>query len=75
MVFDKYHKKRRLLPGMLVMLQDARKLDFPGKFNALWLGPYRVTEVFPTNVVQLETLDGQLFPTRTSGSRCKEYKI
>ena len=75
MVFDKYHKKRRLLPGMLVMLQDARKLDFPGKFDALWLGPYRVTEVFPTNAVQLETLDGQLFPTRTSGSRCKEYKI
>ena len=75
MAFDKQHKKRKLLPGMLIMLQDARKLDFPGKFDALWLGHYLVKEVFPNNVVQLETLDGQPFPTRTSGSRCKEYKI
>lgn len=74
MVFDKRHKKRKLLPGMLVLLQDARKLDFPGKFDALWLGPYLVTKVYPNNAVQLEMLDGEKFPTLTARKCCKEYK-
>jgi hypothetical protein len=30
---------------MLILLQDARKLDFSGKFDAVWLGPYLVSEV------------------------------
>jgi len=72
--FDNRHKVRVLQPGMLVLLQDARRLEFPGKFDALWLGPYMVREVFPNNSVQLETLNGEIFPTRTIGNRCKEYK-
>ena len=71
--FDKRHKKRALRPVMMVMIQDARKLDFPGKFDAVWLGPYLVREVFPNNSMQLETLKGESFPTCTVGSRCKEY--
>ena len=62
------------MPGMMVMIQDARKLDFPGKFDAVWLGPYLVREAFPNNSLQLETLNGESFPTRTAGSWCKEYK-
>ena len=73
--FDKRNRIRALRPGMLILLQDARKLDFPGKFDALWLGPYLVKEVFPNNSVQLQTLNGEEFPTRTSGNRCKEYKV
>jgi transposase InsO family protein len=73
-IFDKRHKKRALQPGMMVMIQDARKLEFPAKFDAVWLGPYLVQAVFPNNSLQLETLNGELFSTRTSGSRCKEYK-
>ena len=73
-IFDKRHKKRALQPGMMVMIQDARKLDFLGKFDVVWLGPYLVREVFPNNSMQLETLNGERFPTRTSGSRCKEYR-
>ena len=73
-IFDKRHKKRALRPGMMVMIQDARKLEFPGKFHAVWLGPYVVREVFPNNSLQLETLNGESFSTRTSGSRCKEYR-
>jgi hypothetical protein len=72
--FDKCNKTRILQPGMLILLQDARRLNFPSKFDALWLGPYIVREVFANNSVQLETLNGELFPTRTAGSRCKEYK-
>jgi hypothetical protein len=44
--FDKRHKKRALRSGMMVMIQDARNLKFPGKFDAVWLGPYLVYEVF-----------------------------
>jgi hypothetical protein len=72
--FDKKHKKRALKPGMMVMILDARKLEFPGKFDAVWLGPYLVYEAFPNNSLQLETLNGELFPARTSESRCMEYK-
>ncbi|OAE34845.1 hypothetical protein AXG93_2528s2130 [Marchantia polymorpha subsp. ruderalis] len=35
--FDKKHKKRTLRLGIMVMLQDARKLDFPGKFHEMWV--------------------------------------
>ena len=72
--FDKRHKKRALRPSMMVMIQDARKLDFLGKFDVVWLGPYLVREAFPNNSLLLETLNGESFPTQTSGSRCKEYK-
>jgi hypothetical protein len=75
LAFDKRHKTRTLLPGMLVMLQDARKIDFPGKFDAVWMGPYLIVEAYPNNSVQLQTLNGEVFPTRTSGNRCKEYKV
>lgn len=74
-VFDKRHKVRTLQPGTLVMLQDARKLEFPGKFDALWLGPFWVTNVYDNNSVQLATLDGTYFPTRTNGGRCKLYNV
>ena len=72
--FDRRHKKRTLRPCMMVLLQDARKLEFPDKFDAVWLGPFLIHEAFPNNSLQLETLNGESFLTRTSGSRCKEYR-
>ena len=59
---------------MMVMIQDGKKKNFPGKFDAVWLGPYIVKDIFPDNSLQLETLNGQTFPTRTAGSRCKQYR-
>ena len=38
-IFDKRNKRRALEPCMMVMILDARKMDFPGKFDVLWLGP------------------------------------
>jgi hypothetical protein len=73
--FDKCHKNRTLNPGTMVMLQDGKKLEFPGKFDAIWLGPYWIMEVYPNNTVQLATLDGTYFPTRTNGARCKLYQV
>ena len=74
-IFDKWNKKNALKPCMMVMMQDARKLDFSGKFNALWLGPYIVNAVFPNSSLQLEILNGESFPWRTSGSRCKQFRV
>ena len=73
--FDKSNKVRVLKPSTWVMVQDARRLEFPAKFDALWTGPYIIKEVFHNNLVQLKTIDGLDFPTRTNGGRCKEYKI
>ena len=73
--FDKSHKPRTLTPGTMVMLQDGKKLEFPGKFDAIWLGPYWIMNVYPNNTVQLATLDGTYFPTRTNGERCKIYHV
>ena len=64
--FNKRNKMRALQPCMMVMIQDARKLDFPGKFDALWLGPYLVRETFPNNSLQLETLNGRELPNTYS---------
>jgi hypothetical protein len=58
----------------MLLIQDAKKLEFLDKFDAVWLGPYLVREAFSNNYLQLDTLNGESFPTRTSGSRCKEYK-
>ena len=74
-IFNKRNKKRALEPGMMVMMLDVRKMDFPGKFDALWLGPYAVKAVFPNNSLQLETLNGESFPWRTSGNRCKQFRV
>ena len=57
------------------MVQDLQKLEFLGKFDALWTNPYIIQEVFPNNSLQLKTLDGAEFPTLTNGSRCKEYNV
>ena len=73
--FDKNNKEQTFKPSIWVMVQDARRLEFPAKFDALWTEPYMIKEVFSNNSVQLKTLDGLDFPTRTNGSRCKEYRV
>ena len=70
--FDKRHKKRALQPS--IMIQDAKKLDFLGKFEAVWLGRYIMREAFSTNSLQVETLNGESFLTHTTRSICKQYK-
>ena len=72
--FGKRNKKRALQKCMMVMIQDVKKLNFPIKFDAVWLGPYIVRETFPNNSLQLETHNGESVPTRTAGSRCKQYR-
>jgi len=73
--FDKQNKVQVLQLGMWVMVQDARKLEFPGKFDTLWIGPYIIQSTFSNNSVQLKNFYGSEFPNQTNGSRCREYKV
>ena len=59
----------------MVLFHDARKLEFPCKFDAVWLGPYFIREAFLNSSLELKTLNGKSFLTRTSGSRCKDYRF
>lgn len=71
----KKNKNRILQLRMLVLLQDAKKMDFFSKFDALWLDPYHIWEVFDNNSLQLETLNGELFPIIKFENRWKEYRV
>ena len=47
----------------MVMLHDGKKLEFPGKFDVIWFGPYWIMKVYPNNIVQLATLEYCMGPT------------
>ena len=76
-IFDKRNKKRALEHGMMVMMQDARctEDEFPRKIQCLEAGSIRSKAVCPNNSLQLETLNGESFPWRISGSRCKQFRV
>jgi len=73
--FDKYQKNHTLTPATMVMLQDRKKLEFLGKFDAISLGPYWIMETYPNITVQLAILDGTYFPTQTNIEQCKVYHV
>ena len=60
--------------GGLVPLYDNRHKQFPGKLHTRWMGPYKVTTVYPNRSFQLEDLQGVWLETRVNGSRVKKYK-
>jgi hypothetical protein len=43
--FDNKVLKKTLNASIWVMVQDARRLEFLGKFNALWIGLYIIKDV------------------------------
>ena len=47
--FDKHHTNMALQPGMMRMIQNGKKLEFPDKFDAVWMGSYLVKVTFPNN--------------------------
>ena len=60
--------------GGLVLLYDNRHKQFPGKLHTRWMGPYKVTTVYPNGSLQLEDLQGVWLDTRVNGSRVKKYQ-
>ncbi|XP_015165554.1 uncharacterized protein [Solanum tuberosum] len=71
----KYHdqkiKKREFVVGHLVLLFNSKLRLFPGKLKSRWIGPFRVTQVFPDRVVELENKEGGWF--KVNGQRIKVY--
>ena len=64
--------RKEFQPGMLVLLYQSRLRLFPGKLKSRWLGPYRVTQVFPHGAVEVEgLLSQQRF--KVNGHRLKPY--
>jgi hypothetical protein len=47
-------------PGDLVLKWDAPRQDKGkhGKFEALWIGPFHISEAFPNNTYRLQNLEG-----------------
>ena len=59
-VFDRGTKKEDFQIGDLVLKWDAQHQD-PGKhskFDALWLGPFRISNILQKNTFELQHLDG-----------------
>jgi transposase InsO family protein len=72
--FDrKLPRENGIREGKLVLLYDNRHINFPGKLQTRWMGPYRVMQIFENGTLQLEHLDGVPLGTRTNGSRLKLY--
>ena len=72
----KYHDKKLIKkefqPGQLVLLFNSRLKLFPGKLRSKWFGPFRVKEVKPYGVVELEDLpSGRTW--LANGQRLKHY--
>jgi ribonuclease HI len=60
-VFDRKAKKERFQVGDLVLKWDAPKQDKGkhSKFEALWIGPFRISEAFSNNTYRLRDLEGE----------------
>ena len=71
----KYHDRRiiqrNFKKGDLVLLFNSRLKLFPGKLKSKWSGPFRISQVHSSGVVELENNDGSVF--KVNGQRVKLY--
>ena len=76
--FDKKAKKEEFQIGDLVLKWDAPKQDKGkhGKFEALWIGPFKISEVFSNNTYRLQDLEGEeIFGSPVNGHFLKKYFV
>jgi hypothetical protein len=74
-VFDKKAKKEEFQIGDLVLKWDAPKKDKGKhkKFEALWIGPFKISEVFSNNTYRLQDLEGEeVFSSPVNGHFLKK---
>jgi hypothetical protein len=59
--FDKKVRKKEFELGNLVLKWDAPRKDRGkhNKFYALWIGPFKISEVFSNNTYRLQYLEGE----------------
>jgi hypothetical protein len=74
--FDRRVRKEDFQLGDLVLKWDAPKQDKGkhGKFEALWIGPFKVSEVFSNNTYKLQDLeDAEVFGSPVNGHFLKKF--
>jgi hypothetical protein len=74
--FDKKVKKEYFQLGDLVLKWDAQRKDKGkhGKFEALWVGPFKISEVLQNNTFKLQNLEDVEFPGGpVNGNFLKRY--
>jgi hypothetical protein len=74
-VFDKKAKRERFQIGDLVLKWDAPKQDKGkhNKFEALWIGPFKISETFSNNTYRLRGLEGEeVFSSPVNGHFLKK---
>ena len=61
--FDKKVKKEDFQLGDLVLKWDAPRKDKGkyDKFESLWIGPFKISEVFPNNTFKLQNMENERF--------------
>ena len=77
-VFDKKAKKEEFWTGVLVLKWDAPKQDKGkhDKFEALWIKPFKISEVFSNNTYRLQDLEGkEVFNSPVNGHFLKKYFV
>jgi hypothetical protein len=75
-VFDKKVNKEDFQLGNLVLKWDAPKQDKgkQGKFEALWIGPFKISEAFSNNTFKLQNMeDEEVFGGPVNGNFLKKY--
>jgi hypothetical protein len=76
--FDKKVRKYDFQLGDLVLKWDAAKQDRGkhGKFEALWIGPFKISEKFPNNTHMLQNLEGdEVFGGPVNGNFLKKFFV
>ena len=76
--FDKRVSKENFQLGDLVLKWDAPKQDKGkhDKFEALWIGPFKIYEVFSNNTYKLQSLDdSKVFGGPVNGHFFKRYFV
>jgi hypothetical protein len=74
--FDKKVNKKDFQLGDLVLKWDAPKQDKGkhGKFEALWIDPFKISEVFSNNTYKLQDLeDTEVFGSPVNGHFLKKF--
>jgi hypothetical protein len=73
--FDRKVRQRDFMEEDQVLLRDKRR-EKPGmhqKFDSLWLGPYKIEEVFGPDSFYLSMTKGWRMPLPVNGSLLKHY--
>jgi ribonuclease HI len=76
--FDKRIKKKEFEIGDLVFKWDAPRQDKGkhSKFDALWIGPFKISEIFSNNTYGLQDLEGEeVFNSPVNGHFLKKCFI